>query len=87
MIALTQENSESNSIDIVGQVGHTIAFQISDSDDVITLIAGALSHQTIRVLSAEIEGIAGYKGLDMVVDNCCKNSDGIYQILTSSALT
>ena len=64
-----------------------LAFQLSDSDEVITLIAGTLSHQTIRMLSAQIEGIAAYKGLDIVVENNYYDSNGMYQVLAESALT
>ena len=81
--ALTLVKSDSDpSIDSLHQLKHTIAFQISNSDEAVTLVAGALSHQTIRMASAKLDGIEAYKGLDFV-SNCPGNQSSRHMPLVS----
>ena len=84
-LKLAQTNSDG--IDILNQLRNSLAFNISDSEEFVALIVGAFSHQSIRSVSVKLEGIAAYKGLDLIVENHYQDSDGMYQVLARSALT
>jgi hypothetical protein len=86
-IALIKSRTNpADGIDLVSQLRDSLAYQLRSQDDFVALVAGALSHRTIRMLSARLDGIAAYKGLDMI-ENYNQDSDGMYQVLPEPTLT
>ena len=67
MQTLILAQTDSDGIEILNQLRNSLAFHISDSEESVALIVGAFSHQSIRSVSEKLEGIAAYKGLDLIV--------------------